>query len=305
MQTVDLFKIQPNELILHFGGRGSGVAAATLANTLLATTQALKEITKQIAPEIEIEITVEAFGPGSFRARIVSQFRDKGTLFVRSASHAIITGIMATIFYESAIKKYVNPDQPINVEVTDKMVVVQRGAERIIVPRVTWEATQNLKKPADVDKQVAHVFGSLHADPAVTEFGVVGAMEDRVPLGAIPRAVFESIAAGSRSPDDGPKRYRDEDVSLVVTKIILEKSKRKWEFIWSGIRISAPINDPDFYPKMAAREYVFGQGDVISVRLRFHQKWDDSAQTYINVAYEILKVHDVVRSLRQTRFETT
>lgn len=77
-----------------------------------------------------------------------------------------------------------------------------------------------------------------------------------------------------------------------------------WQFGWAGLRISAPITDESFFDKLASREYVFGQGDMLKVTLRVHQRWDDVARTYFNVGYEIVAVHGGAKGPEQSRLDS-
>ena len=71
----------------------------------------------------------------------------------------------------------------------------------------------------------------------------------------------------------------------------MERSKRKWEFKWHGITISAPIKDPSFYDNFAKHDFTIAPGDEFQVRLAMHQKRDDVSGVYTNTGYEILHVY--------------
>ncbi len=48
---------------------------------------------------------------------------------------------------------------------------------------------------------------------------------------------------------------------LSLLKVILERGSRKWEFVWNGIKISAPILDENFWNDMRERKIHITQGD--------------------------------------------
>jgi hypothetical protein len=54
------------------------------------------------------------------------------------------------------------------------------------------------------------------------------------------------------------------------------------------VPISAPIKDPVFWDRLAARELLIGQGDALDVELEYHQVysdalglWENDPQTFV------------------------
>lgn len=284
MATVDLRPLTGNEFVFHFGGRPNEVDAFTFANSILAFSEALREISRQINPEARVEIAIDAVGTGSFRARMKTATSMIG-LFKKPASELAIA-ILAIFIYEKA-----HPQPPIQIIVEDDSYVVQHGEDRIILPKFAGDLKKKLPHPEEVDTYVSRAFSVLEEDPSVTELGITPNIGDKFPLAIIPRDDFGRLSVpGLPGRPDPKKRATPEPAELVVVRAVLERSDRKWQFIWRGLRISAPIKDPTFFDRLAAHEFQFGQGDVLVAELTIHQSLDDITGAWVNDFYEVTRV---------------
>ncbi|MBC7739686.1 MAG: hypothetical protein H7245_21315, partial [Candidatus Saccharibacteria bacterium] len=265
MADIDLRKLPPDEFVLHFGGRPNEVDAFTFSNSLIAIGEALQEINKQLYPGRSVSVTIEGVGPGSFRAKIVTAGRSVEGLFKRRAPDLLVN-ILASIIFVKFLQGYIDPAPTMQITVNIDSVVVQRGSDRVIIPRNVWDAKERLPKPADVQKHISRTFDVVREDPSVTEFGILSNIHDETPIAIIPRVHFDDLARiEPEAESDETNRSTDQRARLVVLRAIFERSARRWQFVWNGIRISASIIDPTFFDKLASREYVFGQGDILDV----------------------------------------
>ena len=187
--------------------------------------------------------------------------------------------------------------------VTDESYILETGKDRIIMPKNIYERKKALRDPSAVDRHIARGFAVLEEDLSVSDFGFTKKLEDHHPLAEIPRDDFAIL---SRHTDlvleEEGERIVDQREKLVVLRAILARGNRKWQFVWNGIQISAPIIDQEFYDALARHEYVSGQGDVLDVILRIFQKRNDSAMVYLNVDYQVTKVFGKSSAPRQESF---
>jgi len=161
---------------------------------------------------------------------------------------------------------------------------------------------EKLPNPAQVERHIGRAFATMEDDPSVSEFGLFADISEPSPVAVIPRDEFPRLALPEAEEPSDTRRYRDERTQLTVLRAILERSlSRRWQFVWQGIRIAAPIRDPVFFDKLATREYWFAQGDVLDVMLRIHQVRDDISDVFINESYEVLTVYGVRHTERQPR----
>jgi hypothetical protein len=97
-------------------------------------------------------------------------------------------------------------------------------------------------------------------------------------------------------PDEN-KRIVEELTKLHIFKLVWDKD-RKWEFLYRGIKISAPIADESFFKLIDKGEH-FAKGDSLEVDLHITQIFDNSVNTFINESYLIKKVRKHIRRAEQ------
>ncbi|HXJ00186.1 MAG TPA: hypothetical protein VNH44_03120 [Micropepsaceae bacterium] len=297
MASIDLQGLVGDDFVLHFGGRTNEINAHTFANSLLAFSEALREINAQVNPDFSLEIVIDALGTGSFRARLKAGGTKLTSLFKNSA-HAVLIGLLTSLIWDR-----LNPPPQMQIVIQDDSYVVQRGKDRIILPKAVYEAKERLRNVEEIDRHIARAFEILEEDPSITEFGITSSLKDPKPLALIEREDFALLSEPTeRVVADANHRVVEQRADLVVLRAVLERGNRKWQFVWNGIRIPAPIKDATFYDKLASREYEFGQGDTLHATLAIYQVRDDISGAYLNERYEVLVVHGRTPGPKQPSF---
>ena len=92
-------------------------------------------------------------------------------------------------------------------------------------------------------------------------------------------------------PADSAQRVREERTRLEILRVLFERGRRRWQFLWHGSRISAPILDDQFFDRVERREILMGAGDVLEVTLRITQAKVDGMNLWENKSYEVVTVH--------------
>ena len=282
-----------NSVVIHFDTDDTRINAYTLASTLVALADAAKAANNTLNAGCEIEIVVEALGPGSFRALIRALYTTSRNLFSNQIVLGVIIGVMGNYIYERTLSL----DNKISVEVKTDEVVIQRGQDRVVVPRNVYVATRKAENNPDFVKAMTRTFDALAADNRLKGIGLVAAMDSPAPEIPIPRAALQAMA--NESPDDPDARVILESAELQIVKAILEKSKRKWEFIWRGIKISAPVVHEPFYVNFFAHNITIAPGDTLKVNLAIKQTKDPDTGIYTNVGYEVVEVYEHIPRIRQ------
>lgn len=280
MGTIDLRELRGDEVVIHFGGALTSVDAYTFANSLVSFADAARLINEDVAPGENIEVRVQAIGEGSFRALLKRVPKGLSKLFSRGAD-AIVWGVLATIIYEKALKE----DPATTITVNSQEVIIQRGGDKIIVSKDTFDRAAKLKKNPEVQKSIAKTFDAVSRDEAITNFGLTPKMSDKSPLVQISRSEFDVLASPSSYALEAPSsgaRKREERCILVILKLWFKAGTRKWSFEWNGVPISARITDADFFSKIDRREILIGSGDALEVILEFEQEYDESIGMHVN-----------------------
>jgi len=255
---------------------------------------AAKAANKTCNPGYEIEVLVESLGQGSFRAKIKAIYSSARNLFSGDVVKGIVIGIVCNYIYERTLSVGDDIDVTIN---TDEVIII-RGEERVVVPRQVYNATREVEKDPQFVSSVSKSLEVIANDSDISSFGFVKQMDSPLPNIAIPKAILENVEL--EVVDDPEDRFVEENCNLQIIKAILERSKRKWEFMWRGIKISAPITAESFYSDFFAHEITIAPGDELSVKLRIKQKKDSVTGIYSNKSYEVTEVYEHIPRPRQT-----
>lgn len=293
MAVVNIAQFE-DSLVLHFEVEQRRINAYTLASTLIAIADAAKAANAVINPGYELEVVVEAITAGSFRATIRALYSKRGILAAQALA-TIALGVVSSYIYERTFAV----DDTVKIEVTTNEVVVQRGNDRVIVPRNVYDATRQAEKHKNFTSSVSRALGSIAKDDNVTGLGLVPNPSSPKPEIIIPRN--DMLAASLQDDDIQHDRVVSEIADLQIVKAILDKSKRKWEFMWRGFKISAPVIDDKFYRDFFAHNITIAPGDVLNVTLHILQQRDEDTGIYRNIGYEVVTVHNHTPRVTQMR----
>jgi len=284
MATIVL-KSHQDEFVIHFGVQGERINAYTLASTLISIADAARLANAQLNPGYEVEILVEALGAGSFRARIRSLYRGAENLFSKETLKAVVLGVIVNFVYQHTLA----PDTDVNVIVNTNEVVIEQGETRVVVPREIHEATKQVEKNQKFRQSVSGIAAAVDADKTVSSVAFGPPDNGDLPLVEIPRERFQALAADINASDGG-SRELVQLAEVEILRAILELSRRRWEFAWSGVRIAAPVLDRSFYDRFAAHEITIAPGDRLRVRLKIKQKRRPDSGVFMNESYEVIEV---------------
>jgi hypothetical protein len=284
LPTIRLSEYQ-DAFVIHFGGEFTRVNAYTLATTLVGLADAAKAANAVLNPGYEVEVVVEALGAGSFRAKIRAVYHSAGNLFSREALRGIVVGVIAGFIVQLSL------GEDVTVNVYTDEVIIEKGSTRVVVPRETYDSIERVKPDAQFRTGVGRVFRAVEDDGSIRDVGIGTDLDEPTPPIRIPRESFVGIPErlfGS----DSDKRDIVEITDVRITRAILERSRRRWQFIWNGIRISAAIRDNAFYDDFIAHRITVAPGDRLHVRMRIRQQRDPEVGVFFNTGYEILEVLD-------------
>jgi hypothetical protein len=294
--VVDIQEYQ-EEIVLHFGGDRKKINAYTLASSLVSLADAIKEANSIVNPGYEVEVLVEAFGEGSFRTIIKTTYASTKNLFSADNLKTLALGILATFIYEHAIA----PDSNVEIKVDDNQVIVQQGEKTIIIPRTVYDAQKEVQKSDKFRDSVSKAFRAIEKDKHVTNFGLTKKIDDEEPDLKVLQSRFSLLS--SPIEIDEPQREIQEIADLQIKRAILERSKRKWEFIWRGIKISAPVIDDGFYKDFFAHKITVAPGDSLEAILKIYQSKDEETGIYTNSKYEVIEVRKHVPRFSQSEID--
>lgn len=292
MQIINIEEYD-EEVVLHFGGERKKINAYTLASSLVSIADAVKEANNVLNPGYDVEVLVEAFGEGSFRAKIKTVFKGSGNIFSKDALKAVALSVLANFIYQHTLA----PDSQVVVNVSDESVVIEQGDTKIIVPRVTYEATKEVEKSERFKKSVSKIARAIEKDENIESFGFTKNIDDDIPDIELSRKQISILSEPEEYAE--PSREVYEQVNLFIKRAILERSKRKWEFIWQGFKISAPVLDEAFYNDFFAHKVKIAPGDQLEAKVKIYQIKDEDTGIYSNDRYEVVEVMKHIPPIEQ------
>jgi hypothetical protein len=296
MKIVDVSNFE-DSVVLHFETETNKINAYTLASTLVAIADAAKAANSTINAGYSVEIIVEAIGPGSFRAKIRAVYKESKNLFSSQLVAGVIIGVIANYVYERTFAL----DNNVKVEVHTEEVIIQKGEEKIIVPRKVYDATREVEKNPKFKQAIDKTFQAVEKDEQVEGIGFVKDTNDPKPEIIIPRVAI--ISANEGLVEEEGVRVISELVELQILKAVLERGRRMWEFMWRGFKISAPITDDNFYNDFFSHAITIAPGDSLDVKLQIKQIKDEDTGIFKNKSYEVIEVYKHHPRLKQTSIE--
>lgn len=280
-------------VVLHFETENHRINAYTLASTLVALADAAKSANASVNPGFDIEVVVEALGPGSFRAKLKAVYTTARNLFSDQLVMALILNIVASFIYERTL----SVNSQVKVEIRTDEVVVERGPDKVIIPRNVYNATRVAEQNPQFVRAIGRGLEAIAADDRVKGIGFVPDMMSPPPEIVIPQDTIRNV---SIEPGDPPNtRVIEDQCELQIVKAILERTRRKWEFMWRGVKISAPVLSESFYDEFFAHRITIAPGDELKVRLAIKQSRDPNTGIYTNIGYEVVDVFGHVPGVRQ------
>lgn len=284
METINFNQFE-DSFVIHFGIKSNRINAYTLASTLINLADAAKSANALINPGYEIEVVVEALGPGSFKAKIKTLYKGASNLFSKESLKQIVLNLIASYIFLNTLQ----PDSNVVINVKTDEVIIEQGEKKYIVPRQVYESIEEVKHNQRFTNGIGKAIRSVDQDEDIESIGLSRNMNDKFPTFNVPKEKF-NLLTSPIIEDEKDSRLLEEITDVEITKAILERSNRKWEFVWNGMKLSAPVTDSSFYDDFFDHRITIAPGDALRVKLRISQKRMKDVGVYINKAYEIVEV---------------
>lgn len=272
---------------VKFGGQIDQVDIHTFTRVLLDYTEVAKAAGRIADPNITVDANITAVRPGCLVVDLSLVAQGLGGLFKNpeTAMQTLAGAVtIATGFYE--FKKFLGRHGRIKAsapEGEDHKRVTARDGSTILVNNGVINLYMGSE---EANKAVNSTFDSLDNDQRIESVEISG---DGIKTFRAERPTFPDLAS-SPSYEGAETRHEMEQTELVVVKPVLAKtSKRKWEFIWRGVKMSANIADRDFLQNRLLEEG-FYVGSIMEAELDITQRYDEDAHAFLNVGYEVTRV---------------
>jgi hypothetical protein len=198
------------------------------------------------------------------------------------------------------LRKFLKGERPkaVTSDEKNKVKIENNSGQIIIIDNPVYNLNEKNKI---VEKAVTNTFETLEADSAVTGLEITDSKKN--PLFEAKKEDFKKIAGVPLREESLRENERKiiERADLTTLKVVFEE-KYKWEFYYQNHKITARIDDGDFFNKVNSGEK-FGKGDVLRVELEIFQIKDEAAGVFVNHSYRIIKVIEHIPKQRDRQLD--
>lgn len=285
-----------NGFVIHYGGALHSVEANTFANSLVAIARVFEETNCILFPDLKIEMRVEALAQGSFRPRIrlfTSSLLSHITPFLPEKNQLIFVVLGILSLHQCT------GDNPASITINSDTVVFSNEKGKLEIPRTAYDSAKKLSDNKTIKAAIEQNFSIIASDPSITSFGFTQETDSEDFLFYETQTNFNRYVSQEQKEEDEDRRVVEQDAELKLLKVILEKGSRKWEFVWNGFKISAPVTADKFWEDLRLRKIQIAQGDSIQAVLKIYQVRDPYSGAFLNERYEVSDVKEYCKVLRQ------
>jgi hypothetical protein len=306
MDLIDLTEFDDRFTIKLVGPPGL-IAVNTLIETLAGFSQSLEAIGDAVDPQHELEVFVDYVAPGSINigVRLKQHLKKNAKAYTLAAgvTSQVIVGIFSSYLYDQ-----IKPQQECEVDDGSDIVIVKGDNCNVKVRRQVYDLKPRIENNPKVAQGVDRALQAVDRDPAVQSLGI-GTSSEAKPVVSVSRSQFVEVEHRLRrqrelfdqrrfSALEAPApikvtRTLSNRAHLTVVKAVLLRSRRKWQFIWQGIKVSARITDTRFFDQLEARSIALRQGDALDAELEITQRLLSEANAWKNQEYVVTKVYSV------------
>ena len=275
---------------IKFEGQTHQIDINTLTSSLLVFSESLKEINGELKTGKNVEIKIEALSPGSFEVyAIISAINHSDLLSAVSTAGGDMAAIVAVytgiVKLRSWLRKEGNQELSDLKEENGVTTIKTKTGSIYFCPSVVYNTYNGSQS---VNDAISDQFRILEEDPAIGGLTISAERESF----SIQKEEFTTLAQKVDIPGENKRKETKNSQTVFIVKPVLEKnSTRRWEFIWTGNRISANITDIGFLEKMEQGEYRFGTGDKLVVDLQISQVLNPVYNAWMNESYQITLIH--------------
>lgn len=277
--------METETLTVKFDGQSHQVDVQTFVYSVLNFTTVIREANKKNGGDV-LNINIKAPEKGSLLVDIVTNAINNPSLLsgttILASTFVIVEGLYRLHnFISGKVVKEVKGNSGTTT------ITLDDGAALTIAENVYNIYNTTPAIPDSISKN----FAALSEDPAVKNFEVIKSGGEK--MISVPKEDYGRLAIKQQIEAEN-SRLIVEAATLYIYKVVFEKTDRKWEFYYSGNKISANIADENFF-NLIDRGEPFAKGDQLKVDLQVNQILDESVGTYVNHSYAVIKVHEHIK----------
>ena len=283
---------------IKFDGEKHQIDANLLVNNLIHTTSIIQEINRNFDSGKKIDIQIKALEKGSFLIHIdliESAFDNLKNLLTKDnieLAGSVIGAFVGLI----ELKKFLKGKEEKAIENSGNKVKITNQEGQVLYVE---NFVQNIYNHNTIVKDaLSQSFETLENDNSITGYEITD--RNNKTLVRVDREEFEYISVKSEELLEGEKNIVVAG-RLNIIRISFD-DKLKSDFYFKGNKISAKINDVDFYKRVDKGES-FAKGDVLEVELEIKQVFETSVNTFVNKSYKIKRIINHILRNEQSKLD--
>ncbi|EKT4510904.1 hypothetical protein AAIP42_002653 [Flavobacterium psychrophilum] len=270
---------------IKFDGEKHQIDANLLINNLIHTTSVIQEINRNLDSGKKIDIQIKALEKGSFLIHIdlIESALDNLKNLLTKDNIELAGSVIGTFVGLIELKKFLKGKEEKTIENSgNKVKITNQEGQVLYVENFVKNIYNNNTIVKDA---LSQSFETLENDNSITGYEITD--RNNKTLVRVDREEFEYISVKSEELLEGEKNIVVAG-RLNIIRISFD-DKLKSDFYFKGNKISAKINDVDFYKRVDKGES-FAKGDVLEVELEIKQIFETSVNTFVNKNYKIKRI---------------
>lgn len=283
---------------IKFDGEKHQIDANLLINNLIHTTSIIQEINRNLDSGKKLDIQIKALEKGSFLIHIdliESAYENLKNLLTKE-NVEIAASVIGTFVGLIELKKFLKGKKEKSFENSGNKVKITNQEGQVLYVE---NFVQNIYNNNSIVKDaLSQSFETLENDNSITGYEITD--KNNKTLVRVDREEFEFISLKSEELSEGEKNIVVA-ARLNIVRISFD-DKLKSDFYFKGNKISAKINDVEFYNRVDKGES-FAKGDVLEVELEIKQIFETSVDTFVNKSYKIKRIVNHILRNEQSKLD--
>ncbi len=271
---------------IKFGGDLHEIDVDLLIESLVNYSFVTQESATYLSPGIKVDIKIKTPQQGSFIILLDLIAQNASDLFIREniALASEIIGIVGGLY---GLKKWIakNGKPEVVKPHEDNSIEISNNNGNITINQNVYNIYQENPK---VREHLRNTFSKLKEREEITDFAIRD-VDSQENIFEVEKNDFELLSSADDEIEQKKQKVIKENVELSIFKVVF-KENYKWEFYFQGNKIYASVKDESFFKKIEKGEVAFRSGDRLIVDLEIEQVFNESANTFVNDSYSILKV---------------
>lgn len=273
-------------LEIKFGGHLHEIDVDLLIESLVNYSSVTQESAAYLSPGIKVNIKIKAPREGSFIILLNLIAENANDLFTRE-NVALTSEIIAIVGGLYSLKKWIaKKGKPETIKPNeDNSIEISNSNGNITISQSVYNIYQENPR---VRENLRNTFSKLKERNEITDFSIKD-VDANQNIFYVEKEDFPLLASADDEIEQKKQEVLKENQELSVFKVVF-KENYKWEFYYQGVKIYASIRDDDYFKRIERGEIAFRSGDKLIVNLNIEQVFNESANTFVNESYHIVKV---------------